>query len=81
HWDDPRALVEAGQTMSGRDFLDAMQTRGVRYVELADRRGEDRASAAPLRSIIARRRVRSFLRRTRSRHRVKERTRPLISAQ
>jgi uncharacterized protein (TIGR00369 family) len=24
HWDDPHALAEAGQTMSGRDFLDAM---------------------------------------------------------
>jgi uncharacterized protein (TIGR00369 family) len=24
HWDDPRALAEAGRTMSGRDFLDAV---------------------------------------------------------
>jgi len=24
HWDDPGALAEAGQTMSGRDFLDAI---------------------------------------------------------
>jgi hypothetical protein len=23
-WDDPRALAAAGQTMSGRDFLEAM---------------------------------------------------------
>jgi uncharacterized protein (TIGR00369 family) len=24
HWDDPRALAEAGRAMSGRDFLDAV---------------------------------------------------------
>src|SRR5271167_4265372 len=24
HWDDPRALAEAGRAMSGRDFLDAI---------------------------------------------------------
>jgi hypothetical protein len=24
HWDDPGALAEASQTLSGRDFLDAM---------------------------------------------------------
>jgi hypothetical protein len=24
HWDDPGALAETSQTMSGRDFLDAM---------------------------------------------------------
>jgi hypothetical protein len=24
HWDDPRALAEAGRAMNGRDFLDAI---------------------------------------------------------
>jgi uncharacterized protein (TIGR00369 family) len=29
HWDDPRALAEAGRAMSGRDFLDAVLRRAL----------------------------------------------------